>query len=639
MEVFGWQGRILRIDLGRDANDELDTLEYARRFLGGRGIATRIYWEEVGPEVGALDPENCLVFMSGPLAGTGVQGASRFVVAGKSPMLVPEGFCYGNMGGFFAPVLKAAGYDGIVVKGRAENPCYVWIHDGRAEIQDAAGLWGKGTYAVGELLRKRHGKDVRFVTTGAAAENRCRTATVMTDHEGSATGGFGAVMGSKNLKAIAVRGSGRTGVARPEETKELNRLSVRMSRRGTLRIPLPREQIECVGKAPCHQCGMDCFRGRFRTASGKEAVLKCQSMIFYMPWVARKPEEVMETAMDATGICNDLSLCTMEMENVLTWLTDCHRSGCLTEADTGLPMSEIGSLAFIEKLASKIAHRDGFGDILAGGLLRAGKRLGREAEGLFTESVSGVGFGASYSPREYVTNALLYALEPRQPMAMLHEVSFHIARWLLHRIRPELSPTSAEVFRASATRFWGSDKAWDLTTYEGKATAARKIQDRTFAKDSLVLCDFAWPVMDSFHTPDHVGDPTLESRLFTAVTGVETDEAGLNRYGERIFNLQRGVLLREGWKPGESDVPAEFNFTRPVETDPLNPKLLVPGPTEEPVSVKGNVLDREKYEEMRKEFYALRGWNPETGLQKVETLEQLGLSDMTEVLKDRGLMG
>lgn len=635
---FGWCGKILRVDLTRSATTDLDTLDYADLYLGGRGIATRIYWDEVGPEVGALDPANCLILMSGPLAATGVPGASRFSVVGKSPMLMPEGFCYGNLGGHFAPALKGAGYDGIVVTGSAERPTYIWINDGKAELRDASALWGKGAYEVRDRLREAHGERVRFVTTGLAGENRCRTATLLTDHEGSATGGFGAVMGSKNLKAIAVVGSARPEVAQPGKLTELNRLAHRMSERGQLLVPLPKEQMRYVGKASCYQCGLDCFRGLFRTASGKEAVLKCQSMIFYMPWTARRPDEMIETAVDATQVCNDLCLCTMEMENVIQWLVDCHRAGIITEAETGLEMSALGTLAFVERLAAMIARREGFGDILAEGLLRAGERLGEPARAQFTERVSGVGFGESYSPREYITNGMLYALEPRQPMAMLHEVSFLIARWLLHRLKPELSTTTAEVFRTAAERFWGSDKAWDLTTHEGKALAAVKIQDRTYAKDSLLLCDFAWPIMDSKNTPDHVGDPTLESRIFSAVTGIETDEAGLHAYGARIFNLQRGILLREGWQARESDVPAGFNFTEPVQSDMLNPQLIVPGPTEEPVSVKGRVLDRQKFEAMRQEFYELRGWDPETGFQTCRTLEGLGLSDIIPEMKRRGLV-
>ncbi|MDY6843974.1 MAG: aldehyde ferredoxin oxidoreductase C-terminal domain-containing protein, partial [Thermodesulfobacteriota bacterium] len=324
--------------------------------------------------------------------------------------------------------------------------------------------------------------------------------------------------------------------------------------------------------------------------------------------------------------------------NILTWLNNCYQSGYLTEKETGLPISEIGSREFFERLITMIAKREGFGDILAEGLLRAGEQLGEKAKAHFTLNVSGVGGKNGYAPRMYITNALLYAMEPRQPIAMLHEVSYLIARWRLHMIRPELSPTTSEVFRAAATKFWGNDKAWDLTTYEGKAIATVKIQDRTYVKDSLILCDCSWPIMDSFNTPDHIGDPTLESRIFSAVTGIDTDEAGLNKYGERIFNLQRGILIREGWKAKESDAPAEFNFDEPIETDTLNPQLIVPGRGEEPVSIKGNALDRKKFEEMRKEFYELRGWDGETGLQKVETLQQLDLSDLAQDLQKHGMV-
>jgi aldehyde:ferredoxin oxidoreductase len=285
-----------------------------------------------------------------------------------------------------------------------------------------------------------------------------------------------------------------------------------------------------------------------------------------------------------------------------------------------------------------IARREGMGDVLAEGLVRAGEKLGEGAKALFKEDMAAVGMTGAYAPREYVTTALLYALEPRQPIAMLHEVSYMIARWLLHRIRPQLSPTTAEVFRKAAARFWGSEKAWDLTTYEGKALATVRIQDRTLMKDSLVLCDSVWPMMDSFNTPDNVGDPTLESRLFSAVTGIDTDEEGLLAYGERIFNQQRAILLREGWKAREDDMPAEYNFIEPVEEDMLNPRLIVPGPTEEPVSIRGNVLDRQKFEEMREEFYNLRGWDPRTGLQKKETLARLGMTDVAEELEKAGLV-
>ena len=628
-EIFGWTGKILDVDLSGLTTSSIDTMNYADRFMGGRGIATKLYCEGVGPKVCALDPENLLIFMSGPLTATGVPGASRFEVVSKSPMTKPEKFCYGNLGGFFGPYMKRAGYDGIVVRGRADHPVYIHINDQKAEILNASWLWGKGTYRVLDLLKERHGSQVRFISTGPAGENQCRNATINTDNEGSATGGFGAVMGSKQLKAIAISGSGHPKIAHPDKLKELIRLTMRLSERGTLRMPIPKEHATYIGKSSCYQCALPCLRSRFRTTSGKEAVSKCGPLTFYVSEAMRRTEEhKIDTAFDATILCNDYSLCTNEMRSIINWLVSCYNSGFLTKNDTGLDMADLGTRKFIEQLLSMIANRKGFGNILADGLLRVGDHLGEEALAYFPLRAPIVGGGTGYSPRMYYTTALLYAFEPRTPIAMLHEVSYMIARWLLYLKKPELSPTTAEVFREAATAYWGHEKAWDLTTYEGKAEASIVIQDRTYVKDSLILCDCAWPIMDSFNTPDHVGDPSLESRLFTAVTGIETNEKELLRYGERIFNLQRIILLREGWKAKEDDAPAEFNFTQPIEADTLNPRLIVPGPTEAPVSIKGNVLDRKKYKEMRETYYLLRGWDPESGIQEEKTLERLGLTDV-----------
>jgi aldehyde:ferredoxin oxidoreductase len=206
----------------------------------------------------------------------------------------------------------------------------------------------------------------------------------------------------------------------------------------------------------------------------------------------------------------------------------------------------------------------------------------------------------------------------------------------MNQAHPGSSPVTSEVFRTAAKKFWGHEKAWDLTTHEGKAMAAVNIMDRTYVKDSLLLCDSSWPIMVSWNTPDQVGDPSLESRIFSAVTGIETDETGLNQYGERIFNLQRGVLLREGRHPKADDVLAEFNFTDPVETVFMNPDVIVPGPGEEVISRKGKTLERDVFEEMRKEFCGLRGWDSESGLQQAETLEKLGMSDLLQDLKSMG---
>ena len=165
-----------------------------------------------------------------------------------------------------------------------------------------------------------------------------------------------------------------------------------------------------------------------------------------------------------------------------------------------------------------------------------------------------------------------------------------------------------------------------------KACAAAKIIDRTIVKDSLGLCDAVWPIMSSWNTPDHVGDPTMESRIFHAATGIDIDEAGLNKYGERIFNLQRAILLREGLQPEKDDFPAEFNFTTPVKEIYLNPDVIVPGRGEKVISRKGQTLDRKTYDRMLKEFYKIRGWDPESGLQRGDLLGPQRLSDLARDL-------
>ena len=630
--VFGWWGKILKVDLSSEIITEIDTHPYADRFLGGRGIATRLYWEHVPATAKAFDPENHLIFMTGPLTATGVQGASRFEVVGKSPMLMPEGFCYGNMGGFWGPALKRAGFDGLMVSGKADRSVYLFISDGKARLQEAATIHLDGVKQVGEYLKQKHGKNTHFITTGPAGMNLCRNANLMTDNEGSATGGFGAVLGAKNLKAIAVIGTQSPRVYDPSALKELNRLTIKLNKREANFNPFPQDQISHAGKASCFQCGLDCImRATFRTNSNKEVVRKCQAMFVYFPWVMGRPGEPAETALDATGLCNNLSLCTMEMANIVQWISTGYMAGYLSDAQTGLEIEKLGTWEFFKDLCNMIAYRKGFGDVLAQGLLRAGETLGTGAKKLFANEVSGVGDGATYSAREYLMNGLLYAFEPRQPIAMLHEVSRIIGYWVMNLQYPGSTPVSADVYRAAAAKFWGHDKAWDLNTHEGKAMAATRIIDRTYVKDSLLLCDSCWPLMFSNHTEDKVGDTTLEARIFNAVTGKDLDENTLLKFGEIIFNQQRAILLREGWDPKKDDIVEQFNFTDPVQSVFMNPDVLVPGEGDIVLSRKDQTLDREVFKEMRNEFYQLRGWNLETGCPTVEKLHELGLSDLNKV--------
>ncbi len=626
--MYGWMGKILHIDLSTSKISEFSTQPYAEKYLGGRGIASRIYWEMVKPEINAFDPTNHLIFMTGPLVATSAQGATRMSVVGKSPMAYPEKFCYGNIGGFFGAELKHAGYDGIVITGHASKPVYLWINDNHIELRDASSLWGNGAYRTVEVLQEFHGDRARFLTTGTAGENLVRSAIIFGSHQSTSTAGFGAVMASKNLKAIVVKGTGKPAVADPERLKELNRYTIQISKRLDLSIPPDITMsghghlLERIGKGGCYQCGLDCIRNKYRYGKRPdlEDYRRCEAMEYYMPWRYSREDEPIETFFNAPVLANNYSICTFELRSIINWLYTCYQTNSLTEEETGLPLSKIGTTEFLEKLLYSITYREGIGKLLAEGLARASEKVPEKARILLSPGLIPVGENDANLPRSSVVHALLDPMEPRMSRPMVHG-GFARSAWMANQMKPGLNPITTEVFRRIAEAFWGSAAAADISSYEGKALAAVKIQNTTYTKDSLGLCDFAWPIMYSFSKPDPVGDPHLESEIFTAVTGFSGDE--LDRYAERITNIQRMIMIREGRKVPEDDFPPEVNFI-----EPLVSPAIVPGPSDKPVSVAGKTLDRGKFADMLREYYRLRGWDENTGVPLPETLSALGLDDL-----------
>jgi aldehyde:ferredoxin oxidoreductase len=233
---------------------------------------------------------------------------------------------------------------------------------------------------------------------------------------------------------------------------------------------------------------------------------------------------------------------------------------------------------------------------------------------------------------------VFYAVEPRFPIQHLHELSLPAIRWAAHAMRLENGPITSSVFREMGRRFYGSEIAADFSTYEGKAAAAARIQDREYAKESLIMCDLSWPIYFTTDPQDPAGDPALDSLICAAVTGRDVDEAGLRRIGERIFNLQRAILAREGRRGREHDVIDEYNFTTPLKGDFGNPECLVPGKDGAVLARKGMVVDRGEFEAMMDEFYRIRGWDVASGLQTRTGLDELDLSDIAGVLESQGLL-
>ncbi len=624
----GWMGKILQVNLTDSKISTIDTKPYADKFLGGRGIGLKLYWEKVKPETKPFDPENCLIFTVGPVVATGAQGATLTSVVGKSPAAAAEGFCYGNLTGFVGPELKKAGYDGLLITGKAKKPVYILIEDDKVQIKDASGMWGKGGYKTGEMLEQAHGDKTRWIVIGAAGENMVKTALALATHDCTVSAGFGAVMGSKNLKAIAIRGSGKVQVAQEELLKSLNRYTFRISKRvrlthaphieGTIHA----KDLEVIGKGGCYLCGLECVAGVYRYGKKYVGHRKCQSIEYYLPWDYGKEDEPIETWYNAPLMANDYGFDSWEMSSICTWLYDCYKAGALTEEGAGLPLSEMGTGEFLDKLMHAIAFRQGIGKLLAEGLYKGSQKASPQARALIRRSVAPIGHNYLFAPRAYPIMSLFYPFEPRVHHINYHDIAFvHIA-WNFERNTPNSTGVTNKLVRRIAKELWGSEAAADFTGYEGQALAAKTIQDRTYVKESLGLCDWAYPIAYSFNTPDHFGDPELEAKLFNAATGV--DAKVLDEIGERIYTLQRLILLREGRKTPEADYPMDYNFTEPLEGFMGTP-MMVPGPGDSVVDMNGNKLDRAKYEAMLKEFYHLRGWDEKTGIPTKETVKKLGL--------------
>src|SRR4030042_759381 len=204
MNLYGYSGRILLVDLSKGTSNELSTADYAEKFIGGRGIGVKLFSELVPPDTRAFDPENCLVCATGPVTGFFGLAGCRWILCGKSPSRTPEMFSYGNLGGKWGSSLKSAGYDAFAVTGKSATPVYLYIHDGKTEIKDASHVWGLKTFDTQDKLTTELGKNVSVLSVGPAAENMVVFATALADHGASASGGMGSIMGSKNLKAVVV---------------------------------------------------------------------------------------------------------------------------------------------------------------------------------------------------------------------------------------------------------------------------------------------------------------------------------------------------------------------------------------------------------------------------------------------------
>jgi len=640
--AFGYAGKMLRVDLSSGRTTSVLTADYADNFIGGRGIAARMYWDEVSPDLEPYDPENCLYFMTGPLAGIRGLAGQRWEIAGKSYGIGPKQFLHCNMGGRWGARLKLAGYDGLTIKGRAEKPSYLLIQDDVIEIRDASALWGMGAIETREHLRKELDSSVSVVACGPAGENMVPIAALIADQDASGAGGFAAVMGSKKLKAIVVRGEGKVKVADPEELKRLIRhISELKSSFSLPHVGLEPADSSRMKKQRCFGCPGKCFRMTYEASDGKKGKFMCLSGVFYQEIARLQDPNKNEVPFYVNKLCDEYGLDIASVMPIVVWLLMCFYAGALNEEDTGLPLSKVGSLEFMEELVKKISRREGIGDLLAHGVLHAANEMGGPAKEQVPEFAMKTLY-MPHDPRMYITTGLLYATESRPTPSLYAEIMELLMEWFL-KANGMIEETfmSNETMARIAKRFFGTELAVDFSTYEGKALAAKSIQDRESAMESMILCNLAFPITYVRHTEDHMGDPTLESKLYSAVTGKGMEEEEYYHAGERIFNLERAILSREVHKGREEDALPDQCFEVPLgeSLSPFNPGALVPGNNGEVITRKGTVLDRDRFEDLKSEYYSLRGWDVRTGLQTRGKLNELGLSNVADELEKRNRLG
>jgi len=643
MSNFGYAGKILRVNLSDGKIDYPDTSGYAGRFLGGRGMAAKIYWDETSAETKALEPENCLVFITGPLAGFTRFAGCRWQMCGKTAAMEPESFSYANLGGSWGAWLKYAGYDGLVVKGKAEKPVYIEIDNGHPTIKDAGHLKGKTTHQTEAILKQKYGRDARVLSTGPAGENMVSFATVMASENASGSSGFGGVMGSKNLKAVVIRMENKIhpSSADPEGLNTIAKkvFDLREKNYEDYEHILPLK----IQRKACYGCISGCSRGYYKANDGFSYKSLCAAAGVYigpaMRYYGGMTEEARQTGNLGTRLCDEYGLDTSVVSPLIEWLGRCYREGILNEENTGLPLSKIGSVEFINEFVRKISFRQGFGNILAQGTRKAAKYIAKGTElpvdpGMITPGNESL----DYDPRYILAHAMIYATEPRRAIQLLHSISLPVSRWNNWRDCWEGAFLSSEVFQDIAEKYWGSREAGNLISSNDKAMAAKLVQDYGYVKESMILCDFVWPLWQVRDIDNGIRNLTLESRILSAITGWQVDELDLMKIGERNVNMQRAVLMRQGWGGKTGDVLNQKLYERPLEFIFFSPECIVPGKDGKAESKKGTVLKNDEFENIRDEYYRLRGWNPDTGYQTERLMTSLELSDIAVELKDLKLL-
>jgi aldehyde:ferredoxin oxidoreductase len=651
-QAYGWAGKLLWVNLSNRTARTLDTLDYGPAYIGGRGLAARLAWDHLPRGIGSLDPENLLMAMTGPLSGTTAPFSGRTTIAGLSPQGWPsEWFSRASLGGHWGPSLKYAGYDGLIVEGKADKPVTLLIQDDKIEFRDASHLWGRGSIETQKILFSEIGPDIRVLTIGQTGEKLSRIAIINTESESAAgQGGFGAVMGSKNLKAIAVRGTGAVRIADPALFTSRCQAIIEETRgdapwAGRDLNPERVEKYKQRWQACTQQCTTKCAGGcRFYgdmtgPATGQKigGQFHCVSNFFPgIPSLFYNWNIGFEAGFEMRHLNDDYGLNQWDLLlGIVPWLRLCQSAGLIHEFN-GRPM-DFDSAQFWAYFLQAIGEREGMGDALAEGGLRAPAILGFGAElarPLYAAWGS-AGHWDAHGDRAnhivypfWIAPALMWAVDVRDPFSSSHgytSMTMHWSKFLNDRGVPW------DKIQEATYRLYGSRAAADPTSdYEEKELAAVWHGHESVLKDSITIDDNMFPRILSLATPDNIaraGDMLgvdFEYHMYTAATGQKISRDELTLACERVFNLERAVQVR--------------NFDRQRRDD----ETVIPYFEDEewwqsPVRSEKMRLDRSKFLPLLEKYYRLRGWDEQTGRPTVAKLRQLGLADVAAELSQAGL--
>ena len=659
----GFTGKIIEVNLslGRIEKINIDS-RIVQQYLGGAGLGVKILYDQAGPEIDAFSEDNIIVIAPGPLSGTAAPTNGRTHIVTKSPLTGIMGM--GNFGGFWGPRLKKAGYEGVIIRGKAKKPVYLWINDENVQLIGANGIWGKDTYETSDLLKKDLGSDVSVLAIGQAGENLVKFACPVADYyHAPGRSHAGCVMGDKKLKAIAVRGTKEIKltdrvkfhealieatdriIAYPDkgERRKIGSHSSRFklnTQRGLIRtgnyadgeLPpdhdfygLPTSMENNVAYRP-NSFGYNCVLAQYYGCdleadvdSGPYAGVKLSGIGFSHignVWGAAYGMKTYPAMFKSKELCNRYG---MDSVNPTIMAIELFERGIIDKNDVdGLDL-RVGNEKDIMEMLRKIAYREGFGNILAEGADRAAKLIGRGAE-WYSPTIKGhqvlyyrqhragaaQNFGTVTCTRGGDDLNSTHVINDSESIPeWANEVGWskeQYVTWLINYI--DIFPEEKEKIYGSPPRL----EFFDKKAIDGKARLVVWFEHIASITNSLGTCICASHMFPAL-------GPTHLAKLYSAATGWEITPRELMKTGERIYNLMKAYNVRAGLTRKDDHYPERF-YTEPVSGGPA----------------KGTVVIRENLDKMLDEYYEIRGWDVKTGIPTKEKLVELGLGDVAEAI-------